>query len=265
MGLTGCFAILKYFIFFINLVLWITGLTIVVLSIWMLIDPTFYISMAQDESSYTIGIYVFLIIGTLMFIVGFLGCTGVIKESQGILTLFSSLLVIILVAEVSAGAWAYTNSMRLQEFVKENVKNTVLQEYGQVSTRTELFDVIQQGLKCCGADRPSDWSGSHFNKAENKGLNLAISSTVQPYKVPNSCCAVDMQSNECRDALEVVSHHNPQIIFSEGCTEKLLVVLTDNMSIIVGLGVAVGLAQWLGLIFALVLCCAIQQRDKYKA
>lgn len=53
----------------------------------MLVDPTFYISMAQDESSYTIGIYVFLIIGALMFIVGFLGCTGVIKESQGMLVL----------------------------------------------------------------------------------------------------------------------------------------------------------------------------------
>lgn len=54
--------------------------------------------------------------------------------------------MIILVAEISAGVWAYTNSGHLQEFVRENVKNTVQQEYGQVSTRTELYDVIQQGV-----------------------------------------------------------------------------------------------------------------------
>lgn len=55
----------------------------------MLTDPTFYMSMAQDESSYYIGIYLFLAVGLLMFIVGFLGCCGAIKESQCMLVLVS--------------------------------------------------------------------------------------------------------------------------------------------------------------------------------
>jgi hypothetical protein len=55
----------------------------------MLTDPTFYISMAQDESSYYSGVYLLLAVGILLFIVGFLGCCGALKESQVILVLVS--------------------------------------------------------------------------------------------------------------------------------------------------------------------------------
>jgi hypothetical protein len=47
----------------------------------MITDPTFYVRMAQDESSYHTGIYIFLAVGALMFIVGFLGCCGAYRES----------------------------------------------------------------------------------------------------------------------------------------------------------------------------------------
>jgi CD81 antigen len=47
----------------------------------MLTDTAFYVSMAWDESSYYTGIYIFLVAGILMFIVGFLGCCGAYRES----------------------------------------------------------------------------------------------------------------------------------------------------------------------------------------
>jgi hypothetical protein len=47
----------------------------------MITDPTFYVRMAQDESSYHTGIYIFLAVGVLMFVVGFLGCCGAYRES----------------------------------------------------------------------------------------------------------------------------------------------------------------------------------------
>lgn len=67
----------------------VSGLTILILSIWMLVDPTFYISMAQDESSYYSGICILFLAGALLFIVGFLGCFGAYKESQRLLILVS--------------------------------------------------------------------------------------------------------------------------------------------------------------------------------
>lgn len=62
---------------------------------------------------------------------------------------FFCLLLIILVAEVSAGAWAYTNSSQLKELVRESVKTTVQDEYGVVDSRTLTFDAIQQGVSSC--------------------------------------------------------------------------------------------------------------------
>uniref|UniRef100_A0A1B6LIB3 Tetraspanin n=1 Tax=Graphocephala atropunctata TaxID=36148 RepID=A0A1B6LIB3_9HEMI len=265
MGLTGCYGILKYLVFFVNLVFWITGLTIIVLSIWMLTDPTFYMSMAQDESSYYTGVYLFLIVGTLMFIVGFLGCCGAIKESQCMLVLFFCLLLIILVAEISAGAWAYSNSEQLEQLVQESVKNTVQKEYSVIDSRTQTFDAIQQGLGCCGANGPADWATSKFNKADQQGLNLAVTSPLILHKLPASCCTLPEGSDECENLKTAIGMPVNKDIYPQGCTDKLQDTLRDYMSTIVGIGVAVAIAQCLGLSFSLVLCCAIQQRDRYKA
>lgn len=63
----------------------LVGLTTVGVAVWMLTDPSFMISMTQDESNYYIGLYIFLAIGALMLIVAFLGCCGAFKESQCLL------------------------------------------------------------------------------------------------------------------------------------------------------------------------------------
>lgn len=51
------------------------------LALWMWIDPTFSISMAQDEASYYAGVYLVLFVGALLVIVGILGCVAAISES----------------------------------------------------------------------------------------------------------------------------------------------------------------------------------------
>lgn len=52
------------------------------LAVWMWVDPTFSLSMVQDEASYYTGVYLILFVGTLLLIVGFLGCAAAISESQ---------------------------------------------------------------------------------------------------------------------------------------------------------------------------------------
>lgn len=59
---------------------------------------------------------------------------------------FFCMLLLILVAEISAGAWAYTNSEQLKVLVRESVKTTVEDEYSVIESRTQTFDAIQQGV-----------------------------------------------------------------------------------------------------------------------
>lgn len=130
----------------------------------MLTDPTFLISMTQDENNYYIGLYIFLAIGALMLIVAFLGCCGAFKESQCLLVSvrillastnqsgahnlihsfqFFCCLLVILVAEVAAGVWAWQNRNEFNAMVESSVQHTVKDEYNVVHSRTVAFDSIQ--------------------------------------------------------------------------------------------------------------------------
>lgn len=58
------------------------GIIVVGLAAWMIADPTFYLSMAQEESQYYVGLYALLGSGALLVVVALLGCCGAVKESQ---------------------------------------------------------------------------------------------------------------------------------------------------------------------------------------
>jgi Tetraspanin family len=67
------------------------GLLVVVFAVWMLTDPTFLVSMTQEEKHYYIALYIFLAVGALLLLVAFLGCCGAFKESQCMLVSVSSI------------------------------------------------------------------------------------------------------------------------------------------------------------------------------
>ncbi|XP_059617858.1 CD9 antigen [Phlebotomus argentipes] len=268
MGLNGCCGVIKYLVVLVNLIFWLVGLATVVLAIWMLTDPTFLISMTQDENHYYIGLYIFLAIGALMLIVAFLGCCGAFKESQCMLVSFFCCLLIILVAEVAAGVWAFQNKQELSKMVQASVKHTVKEEYGIINSRTIAFDAIQKHFECCGASGPQDWASSRLNTKGKDGgfLDMKISSLNPLYTIPESCCKKGTEKLACETSVKggISSYINPAIN-SEGCVDKLVTALKENMPIVVAVFIGIITVEVLGLIFSLVLCCAIKRNDHYKA
>jgi CD81 antigen len=65
-----------------------------ILAIWMLVDPTFLMSVTQEESHYYYGLYILLAVGALLIILSFFGCCGAFKESQCMLVSVSQFLLI---------------------------------------------------------------------------------------------------------------------------------------------------------------------------
>lgn len=51
----------------------------------------------------------------------------------------------------------------------------------------------------------------------------------------------------------------------QGCVSKLVDTLKNHMSIVIGVGIGIGIIECLGLIFSLILCCGIRNMDRYKA
>ncbi|XP_012280819.1 CD9 antigen [Orussus abietinus] len=243
------------------------GLTTVVLAIWMLTDPTFLVSLAQEQQNFNAGLYILLTSGALMLIVAFLGCCGAFRASQCMLIGFFSCLLVVIVAQIAAGAWLFANSDRLEELVRSSVVNTVKNEYGEIEYRTQTVDAFQSGLGCCGAIGPADWAGSKYARKDSSGpLSLSVTpDSSNIYRVPESCCK-DRTSVACNVARDIKFGDivNP-VIYSEGCMDKLVDALKSQSNIVLGVTLGVGILELLGLIFSLILCCAIGSSDGYKA
>jgi hypothetical protein len=65
----------------------LTGLGILALATWLILDPRVFFTVMEDEKNYYISLYILLAVGALMFIIGFLGCTGAFRESPCMLVL----------------------------------------------------------------------------------------------------------------------------------------------------------------------------------
>ena len=106
--------------------------------------------------------------------------------------------MIILVAEIAGGVWAYMNRADLNKMVQESVRETVRRDYGKDEVTTKTFDLIQQSLKCCGSESFASWANSAYNGISDQGpFDVGIIGSLSPtYSVPKSCC-VDPSSDIC--------------------------------------------------------------------
>ena len=71
MALNGCYSCLKFLVFTINFLLWLFGLGVVAVSLWLLFDSDLYLqTMSDQRTDYYLGTYIILAIGSLVTIMG---------------------------------------------------------------------------------------------------------------------------------------------------------------------------------------------------
>lgn len=268
MALSGCYGVLKWIVFFVNLIFWLAGVGVLALSIWLLFDQA-VVFMAKGAQDYATGTYILLAAGALMTVIGFLGCCGALRESQCLLGTFFVFLMIILVAEIAGGVWAYMNRADLNKLVQESVRDTVRRDYGKDDVTTKTFDMIQKSLKCCGAESYASWANSAYNGVGEKSpLEIGISAMAPTYSLPKSCC-VDPDSDVCEATRKLGSINFVAsalgIVYTEGCAPKLESLLHQYFTYVFATGIGIGIIELLGMIFSMLLCCAIRKIEDFKA
>ncbi|XP_063993269.1 tetraspanin-8-like [Diachasmimorpha longicaudata] len=268
MVMSQCYGIIKYTLVCVTLIFLALGATAMGLGLWMIGDNTFIVSLTQETTNYYAGLYIMTIAGGLLIVVALLGCWGACHESQYVLVSFFSGLLVIVVAQIAAAAWLYTLRDTMAPLVKKTFAETVKNEYGVLSYRTDSVDAFQSGLGCCGANGPDDWAGSKYNAKGSTltGLSVPVTSTGNNnYELPESCCR-NRASEDCRRARQVkIGGFVDNAIYAEGCVDKLISSLNDQGWTILIIVIAVGIVELIGLIFSLVLCCAVGSSDRYKA
>ncbi|XP_051952827.1 CD9 antigen-like isoform X2 [Xyrauchen texanus] len=222
MGVYGCPKYVKYALFIFNLLFWIAGSVVLAVGIWLRLDPKTK-SLFEGENLpyffYT-GVYILIAAGSLMMVVGFFGCCGAIQESPFMLGLFFFFLLVIFVAEVAAGIWGFSNQTKVIEDITTFYKQTY-KSYNETKQDAlkETLRLIQRGLNCCG---PSRDPPGHTEETcpKKEGLDVLI-------------------TKSCPDAIDEI--------------------FSSKLHIIGGVGIGIGMIMVFGMIFSLMLCCAIQK------
>lgn len=260
---SACIKVTKYFLFLFNLLFFILGAVILGFGVWILADRRSFIYVLQtSSSSVTMGAYVFIGVGAVTMLMGFLGCIGAVNEVRCLLGLYFAFLLLILIAQVAAGVLFYFNMNKVKEEMGSVVIG-VIKNYkdGQEDSLQEGWDYVQAQAKCCG------WV-SFYNWTEN--LELMNHTTIT---YPCSCekngeddirlmrkgfCKV-LDSNS-------TSYNNPEDwpVYQEGCMEKVQSWLQDNLGIILGVCVGVAVIELLGMVLSLCLCRHIHSEDYSK-
>lgn len=269
MGLNSCYSCLKFLVFTINFMLWLLGLGVVAVSLWLLFDEHLYLqTMSDQRTDYYLGTYIILGLGSLVTVMGFLGCCGAWRESPWMLGTFFAFLMIIFFGEVASGILIYYQESNYESMIDKSVRNTVEHQYNASNAAVQTtFDLLQEGLECCGAEGPADWQKSAYNKYDFSAKpEVGVGHLEAEFLLPTSCCK-NPESQECRNNLGLLpgKNANHNYFYTEGCAGKLKTFLRDHMIYLLAAGMGILLTEVLGMLCSLCLCCALKRIDDLKA
>uniref|UniRef100_G3MRU8 Tetraspanin n=2 Tax=Amblyomma TaxID=6942 RepID=G3MRU8_AMBMU len=226
----GCgMSCIKNLLFIFNFFFAISGIVIIVCGGYSL--HLFKKTGPVIGDDYVSAPVILIVVGSIVFLVAFLGCCGAMQESYCMLMLFSVFLFLILVAEIAAGALGFVYKGKVDNIATDRFLKT-LKDYeregeGKVKPVQEAWDFIQHQLQCCGVNGKGDWQ------------------TEAGIPPPNSCCA---DGENCAK--------RPGTYFERGCYNKLKEDIAQY-AVYVGIaGIGIGLIEIIGIIFS---CCLANQ------
>ncbi|XP_047218201.1 tetraspanin-18-like [Girardinichthys multiradiatus] len=174
-----CLSSMKYLMFIFNFFIFLGGSLLLGVGVWVLVDPMGFREIVAVNPLLFTGVYVILAMGGLLFLLGFLGCCGAIRENKCLLLFFFMLILFIFLAELAAAILAFL----FREHLTREYFSRELKRHYQGRNNTDVFtstwNVIMTTFDCCGTISPEDFEESLFR-------------LLNPNKmVPEACCQVN--------------------------------------------------------------------------
>lgn len=226
--------LVKYLLFFFNLIFWISGIVLIVIGAWIKLKYKDFIQLS--ESNAATGAVFLIIIGVIVAIVGFLGCCGAWKENYCMVTTYAILLAIIFILEIAAGAVAYAYKGKLEELTKKALDEGI-KKYFKGGEERKAIDNVQKEFECCGVDGYEDYLNQNTTE------------------LPKSCC----RTPKCNTTVEAMRSLNNTEIYTQGCLKGFEKFLREHLLIVGGVGIGIAFVQLIGIVFACCLMRSIKQ------
>ncbi|XP_024905163.1 tetraspanin-14 isoform X1 [Pteropus alecto] len=197
-----------------------------------------------------------LIVGVVMFTLGFAGCVGALRENICLLKFFCGAIVLIFFLELAVAVLAFLFQDwvrdRFREFFESNIRS-----YRDDIDLQNLIDSLQKANQCCGAYGPEDWdlnvyfncSGASYSR-EKCGVPFSCCVPDPAQKVVNTQCGYDVRTQ--------LKSKWDEFIFTKGCIQALEGWLPRNIYIVAGVFIAISLLQIFGIFLARTLISDIE-------
>ncbi|KAM8745294.1 tetraspanin-1 [Acanthopagrus schlegelii] len=238
----GCFTFVKLMMVLFNLLIFLGGLTLLAMGIWVSVDGGSFLNLLgpfSNQATQFVNVGFFCIaVGAVLVLLGLLGCCGAHKESKCLLLTFFSIILIIFIAEVAAGVVALAYSSFAEGILRAWATPALQKDFGSDPVVTKIWNTTMTELKCCGFTNYTDFVGSEFEK-ENRGV------------LPPSCCRTD--SAPCSPAEAERSS-------VKGCFEHILENLKEHANIVGGIAAGIGVLEIAAMIVTMYLFCHLDSR-----
>jgi len=228
MSLTWSATFVKYLLFGFNFILVITG--VILLSVGLTVQGAFHgYSDILDGGFYSIPSFL-IAIGAIIFFIAFFGCCGAIKENYWMTLIFSILLVLVFILELSAGISGYVLRNQTINLV-DDALTTSMKQYQNGSAEIQMiWDEIQLDFQCCGVRGPDDWL-TVLNETES---------------LPTSCCK--RQTGSIGSFACTITNTN--ILFDKGCLDVFGNFVKDHAVTLGTAAMVLAFVQFVGIFFA---------------
>eukprot|EP00914_Ancora_sagittata_P018242 GHVO01036061.1.p1 GENE.GHVO01036061.1~~GHVO01036061.1.p1 ORF type:complete len:270 (-),score=31.23 GHVO01036061.1:446-1255(-) len=251
----------KFLLIVFNAIFWLSGACVLGVGLWLLLDDSatqvFGLAIeASGDSTFKTACYVLIGIGAFVFLVGFLGCCGAIRESKCLLGLYIFALVVVFVVELAAGILAALYKDKITDELKEQLEKSIAEKpyYDNDMKYTAWglsVNFAQAKFKCCGFIEPdaADYTQQDFN-------------ATYGIPFPYSCCKLK-EGTDTKEEGKVSEEDvedwtscqakNTEQFYSKACYESVKNWISDNLIILIGVGIGIACLEICGLIFAICL------------
>ncbi|XP_066181039.1 tetraspanin-1 isoform X2 [Sylvia atricapilla] len=141
----GCFTFIKVMMILFNLAIFLSGGTLLGVGIWVKVDGESFLNIFGALSSSILQVvnvgYLFIVIGAILLVIGFLGCYGAQKESKCLLMMFFSVVLIIFIAEVAAAVLALVFTGLAETLLTGLVTPLLKEKYGSDDEFTKIWNI----------------------------------------------------------------------------------------------------------------------------
>ncbi|KAK3771259.1 hypothetical protein RRG08_024338 [Elysia crispata] len=247
--------VLKYTLFFFNFLFWLAGLSMLAIGIWAHTEKEmFSFEYVKSVFDFLTDVSILCIItGCLIFLLGFCGCLGALRENTCLIKTYCFTLCALFLGQAAGAVYIFFKSSEFKDVFIKTLKEELVPLYTEKADKKTLVDWVQTQMECCGmsSDGYKDWNNNeYYNCTKLNKSPLACA-------VPHSCCIKqDTVYNGVPNILCGANSLNEKVrgstdnIYMVGCVSAVMQVVQLNLPIVGGVIIGLAIPQILGIVLS---------------